>query len=239
MEIHVSLDIYRGSVVRMLRGDPGSVKVYSRDPLAKGLEILDRGVKRIHVVDLEAAIEGRAIGKHVLSLVRALKDAGGFVTVGGGIRGIGDLDAAIDAGADRVVVGTAIYRGIIDPFEALERGADRVVLAADARGGLVVHSGWRISSGFTLNEILERFSSMGYKLFLVTNTERDGSLSGLDSVFVSSIPPRYRGYVVYSGGVQGIGDLEILAKEGFRGVVIGKAFYEGLIDPKDLASLER
>ncbi|MEM2301192.1 MAG: HisA/HisF-related TIM barrel protein [Sulfolobales archaeon] len=239
MEIHVSLDIYRGSVVRMLRGDPGSVKVYSRDPLAKGLEILDRGVRRIHVVDLEAAIEGRVIGKYVLSLVRALKDAGGFVTVGGGIRGIGDLDAAIDAGADRVVVGTAIYRGMIDPFEALERGADRVVLAADARGGLVVHSGWRISSGFTLNEILERFSSIGYKLFLITNTERDGSLSGLDSVFVSSIPPRYRGSVVYSGGVQGIGDLEILAREGFRGVVVGKAFYEGLIDPKDLVSLER
>ncbi|HWQ16525.1 MAG TPA: HisA/HisF-related TIM barrel protein [Sulfolobales archaeon] len=238
MEIHVSLDIYRGSVVRMLRGDPGSVKVYSRDPLAKGLEILDKGVKRIHVVDLEAAIEGKAIGGHVLSLVKALKDAGGFVTVGGGIRGVEDLDAAIDAGADRVVVGTAIYKGIIDPFEALERGHDRVVLAADARGGLVVHSGWRVSSSFTLNEILERFSSIGFKLFLVTNTERDGSLSGLDPAFVSSIHPRYRGVVIYSGGVSGTSDLGILAREGFRGTVIGKAFYEGLIDPRDLVALE-
>lgn len=238
MEIHVSLDIYRGCVVRMLRGDPGNVKIYSRDPLAKGLEILESGVRRIHVVDLEAAIEGRSIGRHVISIARTLKEAGGFVTVGGGIRGIVDLEAVLDAGVDRVVLGTAIYRGSIDPLDALRRGPERIVLAADSRRGYVVHSGWRVSSRSVVNDVLEGFSSMGFKLFLVTDTERDGSLSGVDPGFISSIERRFRGAVIYSGGISGKKDLEILAGEGFRGAIVGKAFYEGLISPEDLAAFD-
>ena len=238
MEIHVSLDIYRGSVVRMLRGDPGSVKVYSRNPIAKGLEILEAGVKRIHIVDLEAAIEGRSIGRSVLSIARVLKEMGGFVTVGGGIRSIYDLEAAISVGADRVVLGTAIYRGSIDPLEVIEKYGDKVVLAADARRGYVVHSGWRITSGSIVNETLDAFSSKGFRLFLVTDVERDGTLRGVDLAFLSSIKQGHRGSIVYSGGILGTRDLEILAREGFRGAVIGRAFYEGLLGPKDLVAFE-
>ncbi len=239
MEIHVSLDIYRGLVVRMPRGDPGGIKIYSRDPLAKGLEILERGVKRIHIVDLGAAIEGRSIGRDALSIARSLKEAGGFITVGGGVREIWDLEAALDAGVDRVVLGTAIYRGTIDPLEALKKDPYRVVLAADSRGGFVVHSGWKISSGSRVDEIIERFSKIGFKLFLVTHTDRDGSLGGLDLDFLSLIPAGLRGCVIYSGGISGKRDLEILAREGFRGAVIGRAFYEDLLDPEDLAAFER
>lgn len=222
--------------MRMVGGDPTYLKVYSDDPLAKGLEILDSGIKRIHLVDLEAAIAGRSTSRAVLSLAAALKGAGGFVTVGGGIRSLSDLEEALGFEVDRVVLGTAIYTGTVDPLEALGLGGERLVVAADTRGGRVVHSGWKRSSGLEFVEALERFSKMGFKRFLVTDTRRDGSLLGVDPSIISSIGPKLRGSVIYSGGVSSVGDLEALRD--FCGVVVGKAFYERLLGPDQLLVFE-
>jgi len=229
MEIHISLDIYKRMVVRMERGDPSRVIVYSRNPVDKGLEIIDKGLRRIHVVDLEAAIEGRSISKEVIDVARILKSSGGFVTLAGGIKSIRDLEGALGSGADRVVLGTAIYRGLIDPREALGLGANRAALAVDTRRGLVTHSGWRAEVGVGFVEAIERYYSEGFRIFIVTNTERDGVFGGVDRVIIGSIPRIYKGYIIYSGGIASHQDLETLSGEGFRGAIVGRAYYEGII----------
>ncbi|MEM4970727.1 MAG: HisA/HisF-related TIM barrel protein [Sulfolobales archaeon] len=238
MEVHVALDIYGGMVVRITRGDPRDIIIYSRNPIEKGLEILDAGVKRIHIVDLEAAIEGRSISRLTLETARRLKEAGGFVTIAGGIRRVSDLESALETGADRVVVGTAIYRGDLAIEDVLRLGGERVVLACDIRGGYVVHSGWRASTGLGIRDILRRYAEAGFKLFLVTIVERDGTMGGLDLKALSMIPDIYRRHIIYSGGVSSKRDLEVLRREGFRGAVVGKAYYEGLLSPHDIASME-
>jgi phosphoribosylformimino-5-aminoimidazole carboxamide ribotide isomerase len=238
MEVHVALDIYRGMVVRMTRGDPLDITIYSRNPVEKGLEMLNTGIKRIHIVDLEAAIEGKSIGYLTLETAKKLKEAGGFVTVAGGIRRASDLDAALETGADRVVVGTAIYRGDLAVEDVLRLGGEKVMLACDMRGGHVVHSGWRASTGLKIRDILRRYFKAGFRLFLVTMVERDGTMGGLDLEALSMIPEIYREYIIYSGGVSSKRDLEVLRGERFRGVVVGKAYYEGLLSPQDIASIE-
>lgn len=238
MEIHISLDIYRGMVVRMERGDPSRVIVYSRNPVDKGIEIIDKGFKRIHVVDLEAAIENRSISKAVIDIARILKSIGGFVTLAGGIRSIGDLEVALESGADRVVLGTAIYKGLIDPRDVLGIGDDRVALAVDTRRGVVTHSGWRAEAGMGFVEAIERYYSVGFRIFILTNTERDGVFGGVDMSIIERIPRIYRGYIIYSGGIASHQDLEILSREGFRGAIVGRAYYDGIIGPGVLKRFE-
>jgi Phosphoribosylformimino-5-aminoimidazole carboxamide ribonucleotide (ProFAR) isomerase len=238
VEVHVALDIYRGMVVRMTKGDLRDMTIYSRNPVEKGLEILNAGIKRIHIVDLEAAIEGKPIGYPALEVAKKLKEVGGFVTVAGGIRRASDLEAALGTGADRVVIGTAIYRGDLAVEDVLRLGRERVVLACDIRGYHVVHSGWRASTGLEIRDILRRYFEAGFRLFLVTMVERDGTMGGLDLKALSMIPEIYRGYIIYSGGVSSKRDLEVLRGEGFRGAVVGRAYYEGLLSPQDIASME-
>lgn len=238
MEIHISLDIYKGAVVRMERGDPSRVIVYSRNPVDKGLEIIDKGLRRIHVVDLEAAIEGRSISRVVLDIARILKSSGGFVTLAGGIKSIGDLESALESGVDRVVLGTAIYRGLIDPRDALGIGVDRIALAVDTRRGVVTHSGWKAEVGMGFVEAIERYYSEGFRIFILTNTERDGVFGGVDRAIIERIPRIYRSYIIYSGGIASHQDLEILSWEGFRGAIVGRAYYEGIIGLEALKRFE-
>lgn len=238
MEIHVSLDIMGGSVVRLVGGDPSRAIVYSSDPLSLGLDLLERGVRRLHIVDLGAAVEGRRISSSVVALAAQLRASGGFVTLGGGVRSEDDVDRILELGIDRVVIGTMAYQKGFPLERILERHGERIVVAADVRGGLVVHSGWTRSSGTLLEEALRGFARRGARLFLVTRADLDGTLRGVDRAFLKQIPRDLRGLVIYSGGVAGRGDLEAIASLGFRGAVIGRAFYEGLLGPEDLAPLE-
>jgi len=238
LEVHIALDIYRGMVVRMVRGDPANIIIYSRDPVSKGAEILDSGVRRIHIVDLGAALEGRSIDRGVLRVAEELKRLGGFVTVAGGMKRLSDIEETLRAGADRVVVGSAVHKGLLAAEDVIRAGAGRVVLACDVRGGLISHSGWREVSGIGLGEALRVYSRAGFELFLVTSVEKDGTIGGLDTGVLSSIPSEYRSRVIYSGGVSSRRDLEMLAERGFKGAVVGRAYYEGLVSPLDISHFE-
>ncbi|MDT7888292.1 MAG: HisA/HisF-related TIM barrel protein [Desulfurococcales archaeon] len=238
LEVHVAIDIYRRMVVRMIRGDPRNMIIYSRDPFEKGVEILNADIKRIHIVDLEAAINRKSIGPYTLEIARRLKEIGGYITVAGGIKSIEDLNAALEAGVDRVVIGTSIYRGEIGVEDALALGGNRIVLACDIRDRYVTHSGWIAGTGLRVEEALEKYSRAGFKLFLVTVVERDGTMSGVDLEVISIIPRVYRPHIIYSGGVSSKKDLDVLRRMGFRGSIVGRSYYEGLLSPGDIAYME-
>lgn len=238
MEVHIALDIYKSRVVRMVGGRPENILVYSNDPLSTGLKLLDSGLKRIHLVDLEAALETGRITENALRLAGELKSCGAFVTIAGGIRTLDDFKKALDV-ADRVVVGTGVHKGIMRVEDVISIGGDRVVLALDSRAGRLVANGWREVLPFDITERLNFYSNLGFQLFLLTDTERDGRLSGPDVKTLGSIPRELRNAVIYAGGISSINDVRLLAREGFRGVVIGRAFYEGAIGFEELLEVER
>ncbi|MEM1928010.1 MAG: HisA/HisF-related TIM barrel protein [Acidilobaceae archaeon] len=237
MEIHVALDIYRESVVRMVRGRVENLIVYSRDPLGFATRILDTGLRRIHLVDLEAAIEAKSVSENVLKLAADLKSLGAFVTIAGGVKTRRDLEKALEV-ADRAVVGSSVYKGVLRGEEVVEMGGSRVVLAVDARDGRVVISGWREELSLTVAEAIEHYSRIGFQRFLMTSTTRDGTMSGLSEEELSWVPRSYRERVIYAGGVRSLSDIRLLAREGFGGVVLGRAFYEKLVDPRGLLEVE-
>ncbi|MEM0340774.1 MAG: geranylgeranylglyceryl/heptaprenylglyceryl phosphate synthase [Acidilobaceae archaeon] len=233
MEVHVALDVYKNKVVRMIEGKPENVIVYSNDPLSMGLKLLDSGLKRIHLVDLEATIETGKISENALKLAKELKSCGAFVTIAGGIRSFEDFKKALDV-ADRVVVGTGVHKRMMKVEEVISAGGDRAVLALDVRSGRLAISGWKESLSLSVTEGLNFYSNLGFRLFLLTDVERDGKLSGPNAKTLVLIPQEYRGSIIYAGGISSINDVRLLAREGFRGVVVGRAFYEGTVTLEEL-----
>ena len=232
-EVYVSIDILRGRVVRLVKGDPSRAIVYSDDPVEVADRIVGGGVRMIHIVDLDAAIHGRR-SDTALRLVKRLKDLGVFISFGGGVRTLNDIAVLSGYGIDRVVVGTALHRGLIPVDRVIEILGDKAVVSIDYRSNRVAINGWRETIELSPTEAIELYIDRGFSLFLMTNIELDGTLSGLNIEALESIDKRYRGMIIVSGGVRSVSDLKTVRDLGFRGVVVGRAFYEGLISIKDI-----
>ena len=225
-ELLPSIDLLDGKVVRLIKGRLEDLIEYDRDPieLAKGFEGL--GVDGIHVVDLGAAFGLNPNRELVKEIAR---EVGIPVQVGGGIRSYEVAKELLDSGVDRIVLGTLAFEDEATLKRLLgEFGPDRVVVAIDYKSGSVVVRGWKRSSGLGLFDAVDRMKALGARLFLATNVERDGTLLGPDFETLSKLSRRCEVYA--SGGVKALGDLLRLNSIGVKGVVIGRAYYEGLID---------
>jgi phosphoribosylformimino-5-aminoimidazole carboxamide ribotide isomerase len=225
-----SIDILNGKVVRLLRGDFAAETVYSDDPLQVAREFAAAGSSWIHVVDLDAARTGEPVNLATVSAICAAVPCG--VQVGGGVRSVDVADALLDAGAARVVVGTAAVErpALVDELCALHPGAMAVGL--DARGRKVAVQGWTEDTGGDLVQLLARFETSGVDALVVTQIEVDGTLHGPDLGTLELVLGATTVPVIASGGVGGLDDLRALAAltaEGRRlaGAVVGRAIYEG------------
>jgi phosphoribosylformimino-5-aminoimidazole carboxamide ribotide isomerase len=226
LEIIPAVDVLDGNVVRLMHGDYERVTVYGEDPVAQSLEWMRQGAKLVHVVDLEGARSGEPDS----SLWARLADAGVAFQVGGGIRTAEIAEQALDAGADRVVLGTA---AVWDP-EILGRisNPSRVVAAVDVRGGRATGGGW-LDEGRNLDDVLDGLSSAGIRRLLVTGIERDGTMEGPSTdVLLSTV--RHGGFsVIASGGVGQLQDLDVIDRLGCEAVIVGRALYEGRFEVSD------
>lgn len=225
MHIIPAIDVLDGSVVRLLRGDYDAVTVYSDDPVASARTWSIPGVQLVHVVDLDAA---RGLPRDEAVLRRLGADGISF-QVGGGIRTPDDARAAIDAGAERVVVGSAFTSPDARPDRIVAAvGADRVVAALDVREGRAFGSGW-LDAGATLDAALRRVVDTGVHRALVTGIERDGTLAGPDVALLDAVHRLASDVeLIASGGVGSIGDLEALAGlPNVEAAIVGRALYEG------------
>lgn len=228
MQLIPSLDLLNGRVVRLLHGEFASAKTYG-DPEAV-LDSLDvpRGA-RLHVVDLEASRSGRPIETDV---VRRLAQRDLVVQVGGGIRSLDDAQRWLDAGAERLVVGTvaatspALLASLVETF-----GADRIVPAVDIRDGVIRIDGWERVSDAPLRDVFARIESLGINEVLVTDIAKDGALRGPSFSLYRSLRTLTRVKIIASGGVSTSSDVVSLARLGnVSGCVIGKALLERRID---------
>jgi phosphoribosylformimino-5-aminoimidazole carboxamide ribotide isomerase len=224
-EIIPAVDVLDGRVVRLERGDYERVTVYGDDPAAQAAAFIGEGAARVHVVDLAGARDGT----HAIGLWRSLAGAGVVFQVGGGIRTPETAAAAVEAGAGRVVVGTAaVWEPEVLAAIAAAVGPDRVVVAVDVRNGKATGAGWR-DEGRDLDAVLADVVGAGVPRVLVTGIARDGMMTGPDVELLTRTQELAPGlHVIASGGVGRLDDVIDVARRGVEGVIIGRAIYEGV-----------
>jgi phosphoribosylformimino-5-aminoimidazole carboxamide ribotide isomerase len=188
---------------------------------------VEGGARALHVVDLDGARTGTpAALEHVGRIARALNVP---VQVGGGLRTIAAVDAAVRAGAARVVLGTAAYNDVDFLDEVVAQFDGRVVVSVDARGGRLAASGWTEQTDIPVESVFERLWGRGVRRFVYSSIERDGMLEGPDLDEVGRVSAVVRGSFIYSGGVSSLDDLRALRAlrhVNLTGVIVGKALYE-------------
>lgn len=215
-----AVDVLDGRVVRLRHGAFDQVTVYSDDPVSTALEWQRQGAQLVHVVDLEGARTGRPS----LPLWNAMAEAGVRFQVGGGIRSPETSLQALEAGAERVVVGTT---AVWHPEMLPEFGPiDRLVAAVDVRGGRATGAGW-LDEGRDLDRVLDALAEVGVTRLLVTGIGRDGTMEGPDLELTARVVEDGRFSVIGSGGVGSLDDVATLAGIGCEAVVVGRALYEG------------
>ena len=223
-----AIDILDGKAVRLSQGQYDAKTVYDADPLDAARRWVDGGARALHVVDLDGAKSGTPANlAHVGRIAGALDVA---VQLGGGLRSVEAVQNAVDAGAAKVVLGTAAYADVDFLDEVLAAYGDRVIVSVDARDGKLAASGWTEQTEMDVEPAIERLGGRGVKRFVFSSIERDGMLSGPDLAGASRVAQAVRGTFIYSGGIGTLEDLRALAElrqVNMSGVIVGKALYEG------------
>ncbi len=237
MMVIPAIDIMDGQVVRLTKGDQ-EVRTSYRD-LGSPLDVARRwwseGAEYLHVIDLDATL---ALGENRDMVQAIVDDLQIPVQIGGGIRSFESARSLLDKGVNRIILGSLAMKspGVVSSLHE-EYGEDRIVIALDHRRGIVLDKGWKGSTGRPLEEALREFTGLGLKWFLITDTDRDGTLEGPDAETYTTLSERAS--IIASGGVGSLGDLGTLGGTGVEAVVVGKALYEGLFTlPEALSYVE-
>jgi phosphoribosylformimino-5-aminoimidazole carboxamide ribotide isomerase len=228
MILFPAVDIRDGRAVRLTQGDYDREQIYNDDPLDAALSWVENGATHLHVVDLDGALNGER--RNIDHLRRITAQAGVPVQYGGGLRDTAALAAAIDAGAWRVVIGTAAFRDRTLVAQAVEAYGDRVVVSADARDGRIAAQGWTEATDLAATDAVRELHEVGVQNFVYTDIARDGMLVGPDLDGLRAIcAVAGDGSVIASGGVGELAHLRQLLELGMsnlEAVIAGKALYE-------------
>lgn len=229
IELYPAIDLREGAAVRLVQGDFERSTVFNEDPVAQAQAFAREGATNLHVVDLDGALEGTPVHAPVIAQLAAAFP--GTVQLGGGLRDRPAVETAIATGVDRVVVGTAVIEDEEFLRWATGRLGDRLVVALDARDGRVATHGWTQVSDRTAIDVATELVRTGVRHLLYTDIGRDGTLGGpnLEALrkLSNAAPPLT---ILASGGISSLDDLTALARLGvpnIRGVIVGRALYEG------------
>ena len=223
--VYPAVDISEGRCVRLLQGLFGSETVYSEDPAEVAASFCRAGAAWLHVVDLDGARTGRPRNRDLL--VDVLRSAKCPVQASGGVRSAADVEQLLDAGADRVVVGTVALEHPKMLAALCGRHGHLIAVSLDARGGLLQGHGWTVGSGLGVLDAVRAFESLGAWGFVYTNIERDGTMAGPDLAGLKAVLEASALPVIASGGISSLEEVRSVAKLGAAGAVVGRALYEG------------
>jgi phosphoribosylformimino-5-aminoimidazole carboxamide ribotide isomerase len=236
-ELIPAIDLKGGKCVRLQEGMLSRSTEYSDDPLAMALHWQEQGARRLHLVDLDGAFSGQSSHSTVIgSIVRGLKIP---VQFGGGLRTLEQIDAILELGAERAILGTVAVENPDLVSEAVRRHGSAIVVGIDARAGRVALRGWVDQSTVTAVELARRMKDLGVERFVYTDVSRDGMLRGVNLDETERLAREAKIPVIASGGVSGPEDVRSLwlrREAGIEGVVLGRALYEDKLDYRDLAS---
>ncbi len=228
MIIFPAIDLYGGKAVRLFKGDYAQMTVYGNDPVAVAKDFEKQGATHIHVVDLEGAEKGEPV--HLAIVQGIARETGLFLEIGGGIRSMEKVSAYIDAGANRVILGTAAVTDEGFLKEALKAYGEKIAVGADVLDGRIAIRGWKEKSAYAAEEFFEKMEGLGVKTVVCTDISKDGAMKGANLALYKALGERFKVDLVASGGVSSLEDVRGLKEMGVYGAIIGKAYYIGAID---------
>ena len=237
MEIIPAIDIIDGKCVRLTQGDYEQKKIYNEFPLEVAMEFEDAGLKRLHLVDLDGAKAGKVKNWKVLETVAS--KTGLVVDFGGGIKTAQDVDIVFNSGAALATVGSiAVKDSPLFMSWLNEYGASRFFLGADVKNEKITVGGWLETTDRWVYDFIEEYTGKGITQLFCTDVSKDGLLQGPALELYSAIVEKFPDlHFIASGGVSGMDDVFRLEEIGCKGVIIGKAIYEGRVTLKELSEL--
>jgi len=231
MLIIPAIDLKDGKCVRLIQGEMDKATIYNEDPLSQALAWEESGAKLIHIVDLDGAFEGKPKNRQIIETIcREVKTP---IQLGGGIRNRETVESYINAGVDRIVIGSLFLKD----FETAKKIAiafpNKIVAGIDVKENVVTGDGWVSSSSITGKELANKISSLPLAGIVFTDISKDGMMQGANIEAIADMAKTTRIPLIASGGVSSNKDLDALAKlGGVTGAIIGKAVYTGAIDLK-------
>jgi phosphoribosylformimino-5-aminoimidazole carboxamide ribotide isomerase len=238
MNIYPAIDLKDGNCVRLLRGEMDAATVFNANPAAQAKSFQDAGFKKLHLVDLNGAFEGKAVnGDAVRSILSATDNP---AQLGGGIRDEADVVSWLEAGLDRVILGTMALRQPDLAADLCRRYPGHVAIGIDARDGMVAVEGWAEQSDVQAVDLAKRFEDAGAAAIIYTDINRDGAMQGANVAATAHLAEQISTPVIVSGGVTNLDDLHAVkaaSGHGIEGVIIGRALYDGAISADDALAI--
>jgi len=240
MDVIPAIDIRSGKCVQLVQGDYERETVFGVDPVAMAQHWVGEGARRLHVVDLDAAKEGRPVNDAVIR--RIVMEAGVPVQVAGGVRTHDAIHRWADAGADRIVIGTLAVEKPQEVERAMAKHREKIAVAVDARGGKAAVKGWIETSDTPVDGFIRAMAQLGVEHFIYTDISRDGMMGHPDVDHVGEIVRLVASAagaeggvapLIYAGGITSVDDIVAVSKFGLEGVISGTALYDGRIDLSD------
>ena len=228
MLIYPAIDLYEGKAVRLFKGDYNQMTVYNENPLAVAQDFVRCGATHIHMVDLQGARDGTTPNLDTICKIKEV--TGLFCEVGGGIRSMQIIDRYMEAGLDRVILGTAAVKEPELVKQAVAKYGDKIAVGIDIKDGRVAIKGWTETSQWDALEFCQQMEDMGVKTIICTDISRDGAMQGTNHSLYKTLSERFSLQIIASGGVSSIADVKRLAAQKLYGAIVGKAYYAGDID---------
>ena len=228
MKIFPAIDLYGGQAVRLYKGDYDQMTVYDPEPLNTVRKFEAAGARHLHLVDLEGAKTGQTTNLPTIEKLAA--NTGLFIEVGGGIRNMDTVRRYLEAGASRVILGTA---AVTDPdflAAAVAAYGDKIAVGADLKDGKVAIKGWLETSQEGWEAFFDKMQALGVSTIICTDISKDGAMQGTNRELYKLLAQKYTMNIIASGGVSSLEDIQALKAAGVHGAIIGKAYYTGAID---------
>lgn len=225
--IFPAIDLRNGQSVRLYQGDYNKETVINSDPISQAQRIQAAGLTHLHLVDLDGAKSGKPINLDIITALRQNTQL--FIELGGGIRSLAQIKQYLSLGINRVIIGSAALTHPELVTEAVAQfGAESIVVGVDGRQEQVATDGWLTASSTTFSEIIQAMQAVGVINFIVTDIERDGTLSGPNIALLSRLQQKFpETNIIASGGISTITDIEDLQTAGIKDIIVGRALYDG------------
>lgn len=231
MYIFPAIDLYEGKAVRLYKGDYAQMTVYSENPVEVARDFEAQGAKYLHLVDLEGAKSGTTPNLETVKAIVESTDL--FTEVGGGIRTMETIEAYMQAGVNRVILGTAAVTDEDFLVRASKAYGERVAVGADIKDGKIAIRGWTETADVTAEAFCRRMQQIGITTVICTDISKDGAMMGTNHALYRMLSEELEMQIIASGGVSSIEDVERLAELGLYGAIIGKAYYTGAISLRE------
>lgn len=237
--IFPAIDIQDKRSVRLYKGDFDKEIVINYSPMAQAEDYEHAGIKALHVVDLDGAKAGKPVSFDIIIGIR--RAFSGIIEVGGGIRDEEMIKAYLNAGIDRIILGSVALKNAEFTKQMLATyGAERIVIGVDGADGKVATEGWLEKSDVDMSHLIREMMAAGAKYFIVTDINRDGTMEGVNQELLFELHDQFpEARIIASGGIRNAGDIVALRKKGIVDCIVGKALYEGPLALADIVALEK